>query len=153
MTKDLTKYLPKNAADESDFNRAKSLTKASEYLPVQANDEAKELDDDFQEIRRRLTSANILAEEAVKEAIALARSSDHPSAWQVVGELLKSLTKVNEALVKSHNTKIKSKNEITSPSPDSSAQPKTQTNIQQNFFASPAELAEILRKKNDTIDG
>ena len=88
-----------------------------------------------------------MAEEAVKEAISLARSSDHPGAWRVVGELLGQLTAINGNLVKAHRDRIKSQKEVVS-----NDAPKTQNNTQTNnyFVGSPTELADILRKGNDT---
>jgi len=143
--KDLSKYIPGNAAEESGYRR-KEIAPAVSYVPAIQNDDVKELDDDFQEVRRRLIAANILAEEAVKEAMELAKNSDHPGAWQVVGELVKGLTKVNEVMVKSHSTRIKAKN----PEGEGKGQAvKQQTNTQNNFYASPAEMAEMLRKQKD----
>lgn len=156
MSKDLTKYIPADASSESNHtpvsieNSKREITPANNYRPVQNGTEDKDLDDDFQEIRRRLISANILAENAVKEAIDLAKSSDNPGAWQVVGELIKNLTKINETLVKSHKEKIRAKNEIRSD--NSNQPPKTQTNIQNNYYASPAEIAEKIRMKREASE-
>ena len=143
--KDLSKYIDTDAASESDFRKGE-ISKACDYRP-QITDAAKELEDDFQEVRKRITSANSLAEEAVKEAISLARSSDHPGAWRVVGELLGQLTAINGNLVKAHRDRIKSQKEVVS-----NESPKTQNNTQTNnyFVGSPTELADILRKGNDT---
>lgn len=149
--KDLSKYIPGNAAEESKYQR-KAIAPAVSYVPAVKDDDVKELDDDFQEVRRRLIAANILAEEAVKEAMELAKNSDHPGAWQVVGELLKGLTKVNEVMVKSHSTRIKAKNPE-GEKPPSGPVVKQQTNTQNNFYASPAEMAEMLRKQNEESNG
>lgn len=143
--KDLTKYIDDDASSESSFKKGQIST-AADYMPVVSSVE-KELEDDFQEVRKRITSANALAEESVKQAIELAKSSDHPGAWRVVGELLSTLTAINGSLVKVHRERIKSKKEA-----EVDSGPKTQTNTQNNnyFVGSPSELADMLRKGNET---
>ena len=107
--KDLSKYIDDDASANSQFKKGE-ISSAADYVPA-ITDVQRELEDDFQEVRKRITSANALAEESVRQAIELAKSSDHPGAWRVVGELLSTLTAINGSLVKVHKDRIKSKKE------------------------------------------
>lgn len=146
--KDLSKYIPSNAASESDH-------KPEAHIPVvytpKKGEEAKELDDDFEEVRKHLAKANEFSAEAIKEAIALAKSSDQPGAWLVVNELIGGMAKVNKILVDAHKNKIRARKDSVADkdSGSSGSTPSKQVNTQQNIFVgSPAELAELIKNGN-----
>ena len=90
---------PFDSLDET-FN-TKEKTKALESnlkqtlvdnnLPVPPADAAKDLEDDFQEARDILKRTAEYSEEAVKGILHIARNSDQPRAYEVAGQLIKTL--------------------------------------------------------------
>lgn len=90
---------PFDSLDET-FN-TKSKTKALESnlkqtreennLPVPPADAEKDLEDDFQEARDILKRTAEYSEEAIKGMLHIARNSDQPRAYEVAGQLIKTL--------------------------------------------------------------
>ena len=60
-------------------------------LPVPPNDANKDLEDDFQEAREMLKRTAQYSEEAVKGILHIAKNSDHPRAYEVAGQLIKTM--------------------------------------------------------------
>lgn len=60
-------------------------------LPVPPNNADKDLEDDFQEAREMLKRTAQYSEEAVKGILHIAKNSDHPRAYEVAGQLIKTM--------------------------------------------------------------
>ena len=80
-TKDKTKALESNLKQTQEENN----------LPVAPADAKKDLEDDFQEARDILKRTAEYSEEAIKGILHIARNSDQPRAYEVAGQLIKSL--------------------------------------------------------------
>ena len=60
-------------------------------LPAPPHDANKDLEDDFQEAREMLKRTAQYSEEAVKGILHIAKNSDHPRAYEVAGQLIKTM--------------------------------------------------------------
>ena len=80
-TKDKTKALESNLKQTREENN----------LPVPPADAEKDLEDDFQEARDILKRTAEYSEEAIKGMLHIARNSDQPRAYEVAGQLIKTL--------------------------------------------------------------
>jgi len=71
----------------------KTLTKVREEkdLPVPAETHDKQLESDFQEARDILKRTATYSEEAIQGILNIAKNSDHPRAYEVAGQLIKTL--------------------------------------------------------------
>ena len=81
QTKDKTKALESNLKQ----------TRVDNNLPVPPANAEKDLEDDFQEARDILKRTAENSEEAVKGILHIARNSDQPRAYEVAGQLIKTL--------------------------------------------------------------
>ena len=68
-----------------------------------------DIDSDYEYIRRSLYGLNDKGDEAIELMLDLARESDHPRAYEVLGQLIKNNAEIAEKLMKLQ----KSKKEIT----------------------------------------
>ena len=106
--------------------------------------EDKQLEADFDLARANIKTALGNTSSVITDAVALARSSDSPRAFEVVATLLKSISDVNRDLLNIHEQRetIKSKRAVKT---DAGV---TQNNQQNNYFiGSPAELNRFLSEQ------
>lgn len=106
--------------------------------------EDKQLEADFDLARANIKTALGNTSSVITDAVALARSSDSPRAFEVVATLLKSISDVNRDLLNIHEQRetIKSKRAVKT---DAGV---TQNNQQNNYFiGSPAELNRFLTEQ------
>jgi hypothetical protein len=94
------------------------------------------LDDDFETTRSNLHSLLTQGQDALFHALEVAKQSEHPRAFEVVGGLVKHLSDVNAQLLDLH----KKKQTIESPTKEDS---KTVTN-NAIFVGSTSELSKML---------
>lgn len=113
-------------------------TYCSEIVPV-ANDNIKQdIDDDYEFARKNLYDVIQKSNHALESAISLAKASEHPNAFAVVGQLAKTLLDANKDLleVQKKVKELRSKEE-------SSEQKKEVTN-NNLFVGTTAELQKLL---------
>lgn len=79
-------------------------------IVVHKNDENEELDRDMAYARENLYQAINSGSEALEEMLELAKSSEHPRAFEVVATLIKTLADVNKDLVTLADKKDEMKN-------------------------------------------
>ena len=114
-------------------------------LPVPQR-ENKRLEDDFDEARKNIKEVLSSSSDILEEAIALAKSSDSPRAWEVVSTLMKTISDVNKDLLSIHDQKEQIKKKAADQT-HHAGQLINQNNQQNNFFVgSPSELNAILSK-------
>ena len=94
------------------------------------------LDDDYSVSRRNLHSLLEQGQEALFHALEVAKQSEHPRAFEVVGNLMKQLADINHQLLDLHSKKQK----IESPKGE------TQSNVTNNaiFVGNTTELSRML---------
>ena len=115
----------------------KEIKKVEHVTPiVNGNDD----ETDFQYARENLYNLIERGQDGLEELIEIAKQSEHPRAFEVVGQLIGKLTDTNKELLNLHKTK----KDITTEST-----PKTVSN--NLFVGSTAELQKFLKKGKDGV--
>ena len=107
-------------------------------LPVQENNN-KALDQDYEITRNNLHSLLQQGQDALMHALEVAKQSEHPRAFEVVGGLMKHLSDINHQLLDLHSKK----KTLEGPSKKEDPSSKTVTN-NSIFVGSTAELSTML---------
>ena len=98
------------------------------------------IDADFERVRRDLFDLSTQGEEAIELMMELARESEHPRAFEVLGQLIKQNAEIGEKVLKLHKSK---KEQDKTDEPIALAQQgATNNNV---FIGSTAELQKMLR--------
>ncbi len=103
-----------------------------------------DIKDDYEYSRAQLYTLISKGQEAVQGALELAQQSDHPRAYEVAGQLIKSVGDVTDKLIDLQ----KKVNEIENPK--KSNQPQNVTNAL--FVGSTSELAKLLKQQKQSLD-
>lgn len=98
------------------------------------------VDQDFETTRGNLYGLLQNGQDALLNALSVAKQSEHPRAFEVVGNLMKQLADINEQLLKLHERKLK----IQAPLKKEEEQKKNITNNNAIFVGSTAELNKML---------
>ena len=97
-----------------------------------------DLDDDHNKIRQSLYDLTDQGDEAIELMMELARESEHPRAFEVLGQLIKQNADISEKILKMHKTR-KEVEKVDGPKP---ALGVTNNNV---FVGSTTELQKMLR--------
>ena len=97
------------------------------------------VDSDYERVRRDLFDLAGQGDEAIELMLELARESEHPRAFEVLGQLIKQNAEIGEKILKLHKTKKEVDKE--DDTPGALAGP-TNNNV---FIGSTAELQKMLR--------
>lgn len=95
--------------------------------------------DDFNHTRENLRALLITGQKALEQALLVAQSSEHPRAFEVVGNLMKQMADINQQLLDLHNQKQK----IEAPSKKDSGLSKTVNN--NLFVGTTADLNKLIK--------
>jgi len=95
--------------------------------------------DDFNHTRENLRSLLQTGQQALEQALLVAQASEHPRAFEVVGNLMKQMADVNQQLLDLHNQKQK----IEAPSKKDSGSSKTVNN--NLFVGTTADLNKLIK--------
>ena len=105
------------------------------------------VDDDYERVRRDLFDLAGQGDEAIELMLELARESEHPRAFEVLGQLIKQNAEIGEKILKLHKTKKEvDKSDEGVPALTAGA---TNNNV---FIGSTAELQKMLRDEVEVID-
>lgn len=121
------------------------MTTGEVILP-EANKQSEKIDYDYDKTRNNLHSLLSTGQEALMHALEIAKSSEHPRAFEVVGNLMKQLSDINSQLLDLHRQKQR----LDTPDPknQTSNDTKTVTNNNAIFVGSTSELNKIIHKMN-----
>lgn len=97
------------------------------------------IDSDFEETRKNLRILLMQGEDALMGALEVAKQSEHPRAFEVVGTLIKQMADVNQQLMDLH----KQKQQLDEPSGGGAK--KGVTNNNAIFVGSTAELNKLIK--------
>ena len=110
----------------------KEVVKAERLVPVISDDDS---DLDFQYVRENLYNLIERGQDGLEEMLEIAKSSEHPRAMEVFGQLIGKLTETNKELLNLHKTKKDISQDTSSPK-----------NVSNNLFVgSTAELQKFLK--------
>ena len=96
------------------------------------------VEDDYSDTRDNLRSLLTTGQEALMAALEVAKQSEHPRAFEVVGNLVKQLADVNQQLMDLHQQKAK----LDAPS---KAEASKVTNNNAIFVGSTSELNKLIK--------
>lgn len=106
--------------------------------------EEEDIKDDFELTKSNLKSLLSQGESALEHAIEVAKSSEHPRAFEVVSNMIKQLADVNEQLLNLYNKK-KQLEKVEDKTQANSAQTINNTAV---FVGSTSELNRIIENMN-----
>ena len=104
--------------------------------PLQVSDK---IESDYDKSRNNLHDLLLKGQDALTYALDVAKQSEHPRAFEVVGNLMKQLADVNQQLLDIHQQKQK----LDAPSKAEAA--KTVTNNNAIFVGSTSELSKMIK--------
>ena len=104
------------------------------------------VDEDYERVRRDLFDLAGQGDEAIELMLELARESEHPRAFEVLGQLIKQNAEIGEKILKLHKTK-KEVDKVEADAPAITG--PTNNNV---FIGSTAELQKMLRDEVEIID-
>lgn len=133
------------AALDSKFNTTPSALPARVDAGLPAVTTANNVDDDFDQARTTLRNLIAKGEQALDGMIDVARQSDHPRAYEVTGQLIKTVADTAKDLLALQ----KVKKELQTPEEAKQQQIGTQNNIV--FAGSTTELIKALRNKSENV--
>ena len=117
----------------------KEIIKTERFVPVIANDDSGDSEIDFQYARENLYNLIERGQDGLEEMLEIAKSSEHPRAMEVFGQLIGKLTETNKELLNLHKTKKDISQDTSGPK-----------NVSNNLFVgSTAELQKFLKKGKD----
>ena len=116
-------------------NQLELLPPEGETLPADTVERHAHQDQDYDYVRNNLQDIIESGGEALNGILELAKESDHPRAWEVVGQIMRQLAETNKDLIELQKDMKKIKDE-------ESAKKVTQNAI---FVGSTAELQKFLR--------
>jgi hypothetical protein len=115
----------------------KEMVKTERIVPVVTNDDSGSQEVDFQYARENLYNLIERGQDGLDELLEIAKASQHPRAFEVVGQLVDKLTTTNKELLNLHKSKKDIKTERGGP-----------TSVNNNLFVgSTAELQKFLKKE------
>ena len=112
----------------------KEVVKTERIVPAITNDDSG-IETDFQYVRENLYNLIERGQDGLEEMLEIAKSSEHPRAMEVFGQLIGKLTDTNKELLNLHKTKKDISQESSGPK-----------NVSNNLFVgSTAELQKFLK--------
>ena len=115
-------------------------------LPPKSKKQEENIDFDYNRTRDNLHGLLVNGQDALVNALEIAKQSEHPRAFEVVGNLIKQLADVNEQLLNLHERKQKLDN------PTSKEDKKGVTNNNAIFVGSTSELNKLLNDLDNKGD-
>ena len=110
----------------------KEIVKSEKIVHVVS---ANDTETDFQYVRENLYNLIERGQDGLEEMLEIAKSSEHPRAMEVFGQLIGKLTETNKELLNLHKTKKDISQEVSGPK-----------NVSNNLFVgSTAELQKFLK--------
>lgn len=113
-----------------------------EVLPAvqsEPKQSSEKIEDDYDHARDNLRELLIQGKQALETALSVAKQSEHPRAFEVVGGLMKQLADINQQLMDVHQQKKK----LEEPTKGSTKESTTNNAI---FVGSTADLNKIIKK-------
>lgn len=119
-------------------------SKGEVVVPDAPKDE--KIEYDYDKTRNNLHSLLAQGQDALMHALEVAKTSEHPRAFEVVGNLMKQLSDVNAQLLDLHEKKQKL--DLPKSKQEENAPGKQVTNNNAIFVGSTAELNKMLQNMN-----
>jgi len=132
--------------DTEPMDKTEIIKKDGTVLPAKSKKMEENIDFDYDRSRDNLHGLLVQGQDALMNALEIAKQSEHPRAFEVVGNLIKQLADVNEQLLNLHDKKQKLDN------PKGSEKKEGVTNNNAIFVGSTNELNKLLDNLNNKGD-
>lgn len=129
-----------NIFDVTPISSSDSKNDIIEYVPKEVNDSP--VEDDYSNTRKNLYGLLQQGEDALAHALEVAKMSEHPRAFEVVGGLIKQLSDINHQLLDLH-TKKEKLSHLKNDKGEKTNQPQNVTN-NAIFVGSTSELSKMI---------
>ena len=113
------------------------------YKAPKEDDDYKQIDTDTRYVRQNMYDLIEKGHGAIDELLAVADQSQHPRAYEVLANMIKTMGDMNKDLIDMHEKKKKLKQDVDAPEEKS----VTNNNL---FVGSTSELLNLMNKNNDT---
>lgn len=120
--------------DIEPMSKTEIITKDGQVI----NDETNKIEDDYNTTRNNLRELLTSGQNALDTALQIAKESEHPRAFEVVGNLMKQLADINQQLLDLHQQKQK----LDAPK---ESEKKGTTNNNAIFVGSTADLNKLIK--------
>lgn len=128
--------------DVEPLRQGEVIQGGNEIIPS-SNKVEENVDHDYEISRSNLHQLLVQGQDALFHALEIAKQSEHPRAFEVVGNLMNQLADINEKLLKLSEKKMK----IDNPAPVKGQESKQVTN-NAIFVGSTSELAKLVQDMN-----
>jgi hypothetical protein len=128
--------------DVEPIKQGEVITSSGEVVVPEHDTKNEMIDYDYEKSRNNLHGLLIQGQDALNYALEVAKSSEHPRAFEVVGGLIKNISDVNDKLLEVHEKMQKLEGKVTKKE-----EVKTVTN-NSIFLGSTNELSQLLKKMN-----
>jgi len=132
--------------DTEPMDKTEIIKKDGTVLPAKSKKMEENIDFDYDRSRDNLHGLLVQGQDALMNALEIAKQSEHPRAFEVVGNLIKQLADVNEQLLNLHDKKQKLDN------PKGSEKKEGVTNNNAIFVGNTNELNKLLDNLNNKGD-
>jgi hypothetical protein len=131
--------------DVEEVKKTEVITVNNEVILPEHKEVNERIEYDYDKTRNNLHSLLQSGQDALQHALEVAKSSEHPRAFEVVGNLVKQLADVNQQLLELH----KKKQSLDKPENNKSeGESKTITNNNAIFVGSTSELNKLIKNMN-----
>ena len=120
------------------------IMSSGEVVTKETSDQSEKIENDYDRTRSNLHSLLQQGQDALYHALDVAKSSEHPRAFEVVGNLMNQLADINEKLLKLHERKQK----LDAPKESSEGGPTKTVNNNAIFVGSTSELNKLIHNMN-----
>lgn len=134
--------------DVEPMDKTDIIKKDGTVLPAKSAKVEENINFDYDRSRDNLHGLLIQGQDALMNALEVAKQSEHPRAFEVVGNLIKQLADVNEQLLSLHERKQK----LDHPKGSEKTDTKSVTNNNAIFLGSTSELNKLLNDLNNKGD-
>ena len=132
--------------DVEPMDKTEVIKKDGTVLPPKSKKMEENINFDYDRSRDNLHGLLVNGQDALMNALEIAKQSEHPRAFEVVGNLIKQLADVNEQLLNLHERKQKLDN------PKGSEKKEGVTNNNAIFVGSTSELNKLLNDLDNKGD-
>lgn len=133
--------------DTEPMDKTEVIKKDGTVLPPKSKKMEENINFDYDRSRDNLHGLLVNGQDALMNALEIAKQSEHPRAFEVVGNLIKQLADVNEQLLNLHERKQKLDNPKGSEN-----KPNGVTNNNAIFVGSTSELNKLLNDLDNKGD-
>lgn len=127
--------------DMENIPQQEVISVKGELVDDTSNEKTQKIETDYDASRKNLQVLLLQGEDALMNALEVAKQSEHPRAFEVVGNLIKQLADVNQQLMDLH----KQKQDLDNPKGTKAEKNVTNNSI---FVGSTAELNKLISNMN-----